>query len=145
MNNEQIPWQLKVFKNGLKKNLRLKQLKQHLNDVGPDEKCLLTTCGDNNGAMNYFLRELGGRWSWADLEDTCIAEMSELLGDSVLFAADEKLPFEDKYFDMLKAGGSKHHKELLAPFGLDASDPKFWNKGLSMISGMIDELEAMEG
>ena len=53
--------------------------------------------------------------------------------------------FEDKYFDMLKAGGSKHHKDLLAPFGLDASDPKFWDKGLSMIEGMIDELEAMEG
>ena len=53
--------------------------------------------------------------------------------------------FEDKYFDMLKAGGSKHHKELLAPFGLDASDPEFWDKGLSMISGFIDELEAMEG
>ncbi len=53
--------------------------------------------------------------------------------------------FEDKYFEMLRAGGSKHHKELLAPFGLDASDPTFWDKGLSMISGFIDELEAMEG
>ena len=52
--------------------------------------------------------------------------------------------FEEKYFDMLRAGGSKHHKELLAPFGLDASDPKFWDKGLGMISGFIDELEAME-
>jgi oligoendopeptidase F len=52
--------------------------------------------------------------------------------------------FQAKYFDMLRAGGSKHHKELLAPFGLDASDPKFWDKGLSMISAMIDELEAME-
>ena len=52
--------------------------------------------------------------------------------------------FQEKYFDMLKAGGSKHHKELLAPFGLDASDPTFWDKGLSMISDMIDELEAME-
>ncbi len=52
--------------------------------------------------------------------------------------------FQDKYFEMLKAGGSKHHKELLAPFGLDASDPKFWDKGLSMIAGFIDELEAME-
>jgi len=52
--------------------------------------------------------------------------------------------FQDKYFEMLKAGGSKHHKELLAPFGLDASDPKFWDKGLSIISAMIDELEAME-
>ena len=52
--------------------------------------------------------------------------------------------FEQKYFDMLAAGGSKHHKELLAPFGLDASDPKFWDKGLNLISSMIDELEAME-
>ncbi|MEM7614142.1 MAG: M3 family oligoendopeptidase [Pseudomonadota bacterium] len=59
--------------------------------------------------------------------------------------ADGSEGFEEKYFDMLKAGGSKHHKELLAPFGLDASDPRFWDKGLSMISGMIDELEAMEG
>ena len=52
--------------------------------------------------------------------------------------------FQTKYFEMLKAGGSMHHSELLAPFGLDASDPKFWDKGLSMISGFIDELEAME-
>ena len=60
-----------------------------------------------------------------------------------VYAAGEE-GFEDKYFDMLKAGGSKHHKELLAPFGLDASDPAFWAKGLSMISDMIDELEALE-
>ena len=53
--------------------------------------------------------------------------------------------FEDKYFEMLKAGGSKHHKDLLAPFGLDLSDPAFWDKGLNMIAGFIDELEAMEG
>ena len=52
--------------------------------------------------------------------------------------------FQEKYFEMLKAGGSKHHKELLAPFGLDASDPAFWDKGLGMIAGMIDELEGME-
>jgi oligoendopeptidase F len=66
---------------------------------------------------------------------------------NALYAVYEENPegFEDKYFDMLKAGGSKHHKDLLAPFGLDASDPAFWDKGLSMISGLIDELEAMEG
>ena len=52
--------------------------------------------------------------------------------------------FRDRYFDMLKAGGTKHHTELLAPFGLDASDPGFWNQGLSMIEGLIDELEAMD-
>ncbi len=65
---------------------------------------------------------------------------------NALYAAYEGgLPdFVPKYFDMLKAGGSKHHKELLAPFGLDLSDPAFWDKGLSMIAGFIDELEAME-
>ncbi|MCG7491941.1 M3 family oligoendopeptidase [Thalassobius sp. Cn5-15] len=65
---------------------------------------------------------------------------------NALYAVYEENPegFQDKYFDMLKAGGSKHHKDLLAPFGLDASDPTFWDKGLSMISSMIDELEAME-
>jgi oligoendopeptidase F len=52
--------------------------------------------------------------------------------------------FVQKYFDLLKAGGSKHHSELLAPFGLDARDPDFWTKGLRVIEGMIDELEAME-
>jgi oligoendopeptidase F len=52
--------------------------------------------------------------------------------------------FVEKYFNLLKAGGSKHHTELLAPFGLNASDPAFWTKGLDVIAGMIDELEAME-
>jgi oligoendopeptidase F len=65
---------------------------------------------------------------------------------NALYAVYEEQPdgFQDKYFDMLKAGGSMHHSELLKPFGLDASDPAFWDKGLNMISGMIDELEAME-
>ncbi|MFC0341261.1 M3 family oligoendopeptidase [Paracoccus niistensis] len=65
---------------------------------------------------------------------------------NALYAAYEAQPegFQAKYFDMLRAGGSKHHSELLAPFGLDAADPAFWDKGLSMIEGFIDELEAME-
>ncbi|MEL3890789.1 M3 family oligoendopeptidase [Ferrovibrio sp. MS7] len=56
---------------------------------------------------------------------------------------DAEKGFQEKYFAMLKAGGSKRHKELLAPFGLDASDPAFWSKGLGVIGGFIDELEAL--
>ncbi|GGB32445.1 oligoendopeptidase F [Roseibium aquae] len=52
--------------------------------------------------------------------------------------------FQEKYFGLLKAGGTKHHSELLAPFGLDASDPAFWKKGLLVIERLIDELEALE-
>jgi oligoendopeptidase F len=51
--------------------------------------------------------------------------------------------FAEKYLDMLRAGGTKRHKELLAPFGLDASDPAFWAKGLGVVGGFIDELERM--
>lgn len=52
--------------------------------------------------------------------------------------------FQERYFALLSAGGTKHHSELLAPFGLDARDPAFWQIGLKMIEGMIIELEGME-
>ena len=61
-----------------------------------------------------------------------------------LYAVYEKAEtgFQERYFDMLRAGGTKHHSELLEPFGLDARDPAFWQKGLGVIERMIDELEA---
>ena len=52
--------------------------------------------------------------------------------------------FKEKYYEMLKAGGSKHHSELLTPFGLDATDPAFWQKGLGLIERMIIELEEID-
>jgi oligoendopeptidase F len=62
-----------------------------------------------------------------------------------LYAAYQAKPdgFQARYLDMLKAGGVKRHKELLAPFGLDASDPAFWDRGLGVISGFVDELEKL--
>ena len=64
-----------------------------------------------------------------------------------LYAVYEKSAdgFAARYLDLLAAGGRKHHSELLAPFGLDARDPAFWDKGLSVIERMIGELEALEG
>ena len=63
-----------------------------------------------------------------------------------LYAVYEKAEkgFADRYLDMLAAGGTKHHKELLKPFGLDASEPHFWSMGLKIIEALIDELEAMD-
>jgi oligoendopeptidase F len=51
--------------------------------------------------------------------------------------------FAERYLEMLAAGGTKHYSELLRPFGLDARNPEFWDGGLSVIAGMIDELETM--
>ncbi len=63
-----------------------------------------------------------------------------------LYGVYEKAPdgFVDKYFALLAAGGSKGYRELLAPFGLDAGDPAFWQYGLGLIDGFITELEALE-
>jgi oligoendopeptidase F len=52
--------------------------------------------------------------------------------------------FAERYLAMLSAGGTKHHAELLAPFGLDARDPQFWQGGLSVVAKLIGELEALE-
>ena len=51
--------------------------------------------------------------------------------------------FAERYLAMLSAGGTKHHSELLAPFGLDARDPTFWQGGLGVIERMITELESL--
>ena len=51
--------------------------------------------------------------------------------------------FAEKYMNMLKAGGTLRHKELLDPFGLDASDPEFWQQGLRVIEEFVDQLETM--
>ena len=58
-----------------------------------------------------------------------------------VYAGGKVTNFEQKYLAMLEAGGTLRHKELLAPFGLDASKPDFWQQGLDIISKMIDELE----
>ncbi len=62
-----------------------------------------------------------------------------------LYAAyeDAETGFAERYLDMLRAGGTLRHKELLAPFGLDASEPEFWGRGLAVVAGLIDELEAL--
>jgi oligoendopeptidase F len=64
-----------------------------------------------------------------------------------LYAVYEKAHegFAERYLAMLSAGGTKHHSELLKPFGLDARDPKFWQGGLSVIERLIGELEALDG
>lgn len=65
---------------------------------------------------------------------------------NALYAVYREAPdgFREKYFAMLRAGGTLRHRELLAPFGLDASDPAFWSRGLGVIAGFIDELDAQD-
>lgn len=110
MNND-TPWQLRMFRKTLKKQMRLRNLKRMLGSISNDAKCLLVTSGDNNGAMNYNMRGLGGQWSWADLEDTSIVEMSELLGEEVKHVVYNELPYPDNYFEIVISIDCLEHME----------------------------------
>ena len=53
----------------------------------------------------------------------------------------QKTDFITHYKNLLAAGGSQHHSQALAQFGLDAATPQFWQMTVEMISTMIDQLE----
>jgi len=110
--SEQQPWQLKMFSKSLKKQQKFKGLKKHINDL-QGKKCLLITCGDNNGATNHHFRNLGGDWTWADLEENNIEEMKQLLQEEVIQVdkAGQKLPFRDQEFDLLVSIDVHEHLE----------------------------------
>jgi len=97
---EARPWPLELFDHSLKKRLKLELL---LELAGPlaGKRCLLLTCGDNPGALNWHFREAGGTWSWAEMEEDRIPVMEDLLDESVSHASDDGLPFPDGTFDLV--------------------------------------------
>jgi 2-polyprenyl-3-methyl-5-hydroxy-6-metoxy-1,4-benzoquinol methylase len=109
------PWQLAMFKRSLKKQLKLNAL---LNFVKPSavDRCLLVTCGDNNGALNWYFREQGGEWSWADLQDENIDQMESLLCEKVHLASDQHLPFDENAFDLIVSIDVLEHLHDDQPF-----------------------------
>ena len=77
------PWQLRLFRRSLKKQQKLRTLLKVAGNVD-GQKCLLITCGDNNGALNWHFRQHGGIWSWADAERDSIDQINQLTGDPVV-------------------------------------------------------------
>ena len=61
-----------------------------------------------------------------------------------IYQKSDKDDFSEKYIDMLSSGGTKSHNELLKPFNLSAYEDSFWDKGIAMITGLMDELEALQ-
>lgn len=92
------PWQLRMYRKSLKKRQKVAMIAEMLGPLS-DEWCLLITGGDNNGAINHALRDLGGRWAWAEMEHDGIPAMEAFLGESVHAADAEALPFPDALFD----------------------------------------------
>lgn len=100
-----------MFQKTLKKKLRLEAFTKMIGRITPEKTCLLVTCGDNNGAINYYLREQGGTWRWADVERTGLAEMAALLGEEVRWARYDEIPYPDHHFDYVLSIDVHEHLE----------------------------------
>lgn len=111
----QEPWQLQMFRRSLKKQQKLDALLAVLGDVS-NEECLLVTCGDNNGALNWHFRARGGSWTWGDVAGENLAEISELLGEPVLHTPEEALPFDNDEFDCVVSIDVLEHLDAEQPF-----------------------------
>jgi SAM-dependent methyltransferase len=105
-----VPWQLQMFEKSLKKRQKVTLL---LDLLGPLEgmRCLLLTCGDNNGAMNHHFRASGGLWKWSDVEEAGIAAMAAFLHEPVEHASPDELPFADGSFDRVVVIDVHEHLE----------------------------------
>lgn len=108
----QEPWQLQMFSKSLKKQQKLEALLNVMGDV-EGQKGLLITCGDNNGAMNWHIKQHGGEWSWADAEHDSIAQISEVTGDSVAEMEKDNpaLPYGDDEFNLVMTIDVHEHLE----------------------------------
>lgn len=110
------PWQLQMFRRSLKKQQKLAALLALLGRLGPREQCLLLTCGDNNGALNYYFREHGGCWVWGDTAGENLEEMSAFLGEAVHHVPQSAFPFTTERFDVVVAIDVLEHLEDDQPF-----------------------------
>lgn len=108
-------WQLQMFQRSLKKQQKLAALLEILGEVG-GQRCLLVTCGDNNGALNWYFREHGGNWTWGDVAGENLAEMGSLLGEPVHDLSGERFPFGDEQFDCVVSIDVLEHLRDDQPF-----------------------------
>jgi len=108
-------WQLRLFAKSLKKKQKFNLLARQLGDVS-GSRCLLITNGDNNGALNYHFRTLGGDWTWVENEPDNVAEMEALLGQPVLRGRPERIPVGDAIFDVVVSIDVHEHLDDCRPF-----------------------------
>ncbi len=110
-----LPWQLEMFRRSLKKQQKLEALLESLGVIST-RRCLLVTCGDNNGALNWHFRDQGGMWTWADAAGEHLAEIGEFLGEPVHHLCPNRFPWTDGQFDRVVAIDTLEHLENDQPF-----------------------------
>jgi SAM-dependent methyltransferase len=96
----EIPWQLQMYHKSLKKRQKVDLLLKLAGPIKPNDRCILISGHDNNGAMNYYFRAAGGHWSWGQVYKEGIDEMAEFLGDPVAHTPIDRFPFPDHSFEV---------------------------------------------
>jgi SAM-dependent methyltransferase len=102
---QDIPWQIKMFRRSLKKQLKL--------------DALLEFAGDLSGALNWYFRAQGGVWTWADVDGDNLEQISQLLGEPVLLLPEDQFPFEKECYDCVISIDVLEHLEDDQPFLLE--------------------------
>jgi SAM-dependent methyltransferase len=115
MKANHVPWQLEMFRRSIKKQQKLKALLEFLGEtIG--KKCLLITCGDNNGALNWYFREHGGEWTWADVSGENNDQISRLLNEPVYEFKEDDFPIPGGHFDCVVSIDVLEHLRQDQPF-----------------------------
>ncbi len=115
MQSTNLPWQLKMFHRSIKKQQKLKALLELLGDTY-GKKCLLVTNGDNNGALNWYFREHGGEWKWADVSGENNDQIAQLLNEPVHPYKEDEFHVSDCQFDCVVSIDVLEHLKQDQPF-----------------------------
>lgn len=110
-----LPWQLRMFRRSIKKQQKLKALLELLGGT-KSKKCLLVTNGDNNGALNWYFREHGGEWTWADISGENNDQIAQLLSEPVHAYKEDKFQSPDCEFDCVVSIDVLEHLKQDQPF-----------------------------
>ena len=109
------PWQIEMFRRSIKKQQKLSALLDLLGET-KGKKCLLITCGDNNGALNWYFREHGGEWTWADVSGDNNDQISVLLNEPIYVLKDDDFQMPSEQFDCVVSIDVLEHLQQDQPF-----------------------------
>ena len=115
MQSNHLPWQIEMFQRSIKKQQKLRALLELLGET-TGKKCLLVTCGDNNGALNWHFRKHGGEWTWADVSGENNDQISSLLSEPVYAFKEDDFPVPDRHFDCVVSIDVLEHLRQDQPF-----------------------------
>lgn len=115
MSPKNPPWQIKMFRRSIKKQQKLNALLELLGET-KGKKCLLVTNGDNNGALNWYFRQHGGEWTWADVSGENNDQISQLLNEPVHAYKEDDFQVQDRQFDCVVSIDVLEHLKQDQPF-----------------------------